>query len=91
MLERRRRVGTLQIVLDSERRIALDDVKNGALALLGMWIAYFVIINAFIQKLDQIVVPVVDLPLGVLLVAQGGVLLFFGVLYLLLRDRQQGA
>jgi hypothetical protein len=85
MLERQRRVGTLQIVLDSERRIALDDVKNGALALLGMWIAYFVIINAFIQKLDQIVVPIVDLPLGVLLVAQGG------VLYLLLRDRQQGA
>ena len=86
-MKRRPMVKTVQIALDDERHVALADLKNGILTLLGTWIAYFVVINAFIQQLDKVVVPFVEMPLGVFLVIQGLVLVFLGSVYLLLKHR----
>lgn len=89
MLQRPKRAKTLQIGLDKHHRIGLDALKSGVLTMLGIWIAYFLVINFFIQQLDRIIVPVIELPLGVLLVIQGGMLLFAAALYLLLRPLRE--
>ena len=73
----------MQIALSSERHVALSDLKNDVLVLLGTWIAYFLVINTFIQPLDKITVPFVEMPLGVFLVVQGSVAVFLVAIYLL--------
>ena len=85
----RSRVARLQIALDHERHVALGDLKNGILTLLGIWIAYFLVINFFVQTLDKITVPFVDMPLGQMLVMQGSVIIFFCALTLLIRRQRQ--
>ena len=90
MLEQPKRARTLRISLEREHRVALQALKNSVLTMLGIWIAYFLIINFFIQQLDRIVVPVIDLPLGIFLVIQGGLLLFVAALYLLVRPLRAG-
>jgi len=85
MLERPKRARTLRISLEKEHRVALQTLKNSVLTMLGIWIAYFLVINFFIQQLDRIVIPLIDLPLGIFLVIQGGLLLFVAALYLLVR------
>jgi hypothetical protein len=87
---RRPSVAAVQIALDAERHVALGDLRNGILTLLGIWIAYFLGINFFIQRLDRIIVPVVELPLGQVLVAQGFFVIFVCALYLLIRHRHSG-
>ena len=92
MLQRPKRARTLQIGLDTEHRVALETLKSNVLTMLGIWIAYFLVINFFIQQLDRVIVPVVEMPLGVLLVIQGGVLLFIAALYVLVRPlRRSGS
>ncbi len=82
------RVARLQIALDADRHVALGDLKNGILTLLGIWLGYFLIINFFIQGLDRINVPFVDLPLGQFLAAQGSLVIFACALALLIRRQR---
>ena len=49
----------------------------------------FVIVEAFIRTLGRIIVPIVNVPLSAVLVAQGCVLLFLGALYLLARHGRE--
>jgi hypothetical protein len=72
------------MVLDLERRLELDGLRSGILLLLGAWIAYFLVVEAFIRPRDWII-PALDLPLSTLLVAPGLVVLFGGALYLAAR------
>jgi putative solute:sodium symporter small subunit len=85
----RSRVARLQIALDAERHVSLADLKNGILTLLGIWIGYFLVINFFIQSLDRINVPYVEMPLGQMLVAQGSLVIFGCALGLLIRRQRQ--
>jgi hypothetical protein len=85
MTTNRRSASVMGVVLAFDRRIEFKNLKRSMLMLLGVWIAYFVIVEAFIRTLGHIIVPIVNVPLSVLLVAQGGVLLFLGALYLLAR------
>jgi putative solute:sodium symporter small subunit len=71
-------------VLAFDRR--LEGLRRGILVMLAAWIAYFVVVEAFIRSLDRI--TVLDVPLSVLAVAQGCVLLFLGMLFLVVRWRR---
>ena len=84
----RPRAKAIQLPLDSERRVSLVDLKNGILTLLAIWIGYFLVINFFIQVLDDINVPYVDLSLGQLLAAQGVFVIFASALIMLIRHQR---
>ncbi len=83
-------VARLEIALDPERRVTLGDLKNGILTLLGAWLGYFLVINFFVQTLDRINVPYLDMPLGQCLAAQGMAVMFFCALVLLIRRQRHG-
>jgi hypothetical protein len=84
----RPRAKAILLALDSERRVSLVDLKNGILTLLAIWIGYFLVINFFIQVLDDINVPYVDLSLGQLLAAQGVFVIFASALIMLIRHQR---
>jgi hypothetical protein len=89
MTTNRRSAGVMGVVLAFDRRIEFDGLRRSMLMLLGVWIAYFVIVEAFIHSLGRIMVPIVNVPLPAVLVAQGCVLLFLGALYLLARHGRE--
>jgi putative solute:sodium symporter small subunit len=67
----------------ARQRPELNALKNVMLAMLGAWLAYFLVINWFVTSLNHITVPFVELPLGVFLVIQGAVVIFFVACYLM--------
>lgn len=69
-----------KVLLSNEQRLAL---RKTMLAVLGAWIAYFVIINTFVRSLNKIVIPVLDIPLGFCLAIQGTAVVFGVALYAL--------
>jgi putative solute:sodium symporter small subunit len=77
-----------KVLLSYEQRLAL---RKTMLVVLGAWIAYFVIINAFVRSLNKIVIPVLDMPLGFCLAIQGTAIVFGVALYALSKrvDRQE--
>ena len=85
----RRSAGVMGVVLAFDREPKFDGLRRSMLMLLGVWIAYFVIVEAFIRTLGRIIVPIVNVPLSAVLVAQGCVLLFLGALYLLARHGRE--
>ena len=89
MTTNRRSAGVMGVVLAFDQRGDFDGLRRRMLMLLGVWIAYFVIVEAFIRTLGRIIVPIVNVPLSAVLVAQGCVLLFLGALYLLARHARE--
>ena len=89
MTTNRRSAGVMGVVLAFDQRTDFDGLRRRMLLLLGVWIAYFVIVEAFIRALGRIIVPIVNVPLSAVLVAQGCVLLFLGALYLLARHGRE--
>lgn len=57
------------------------------LALLGMWLVFFLIVNAFVRGLNKITVPVLELPLGFYLAMQGSLIVFALLLFCFARRR----
>jgi putative solute:sodium symporter small subunit len=55
------------------------------LATFGAWIAYFLVVNMFVRSLNRIVIPLLDLPLGLYLAIQGTAVVFAVALYALSR------
>jgi uncharacterized membrane protein len=72
-------------MLQLERHFVIRRLKRGMLTMLAAWIGYFVIISLWSRALNKVIVPVLDMPLGILLVAQGTVIVFFASLVILLR------
>jgi hypothetical protein len=85
----RRSAGVMGVVLAFDRRTDFEGLRRRMLMLLGVWIAYFVIVEAFIHTVGRIIVPIVNVPLPAVLVAQGCVLLFLSALYLLTRHARE--
>lgn len=59
-----------------ERRYGVGGLKRGILVLLAGWIGYFVVINMFVRSLNKVIVPIIDMPLGIFLAMQGAVVIF---------------
>ena len=72
-------------MLHLERHFGIRRLKRGMLTMLAAWITYFVIISLWARALNKVIVPVLDMPLGIFLAAQGTVIIFFASLIMLLR------
>jgi len=72
-------------MLHLEQYFGLRRLKRGMLTMLAAWIGYFVVISIWARALNKVMVPVLDMPLGIFLVAQGTVIIFFASLIMLLR------
>ena len=69
-----------------ERHFGLRRAQaGGMLTMLAAWIGYFVVISLWSRALNKVMVPLLDMPLGIFLVAQGTVIVFFASLVMLLR------
>ncbi len=55
------------------------------LALLAFWAMFFAFVHASLVSLNQISIPVLGLPLGFYLAAQGALIAFIALLFLLSR------
>ena len=61
---------------DLKKQLQLHRLKNLLLVTLAGWVSYFLGINLAILKLNRIIVPVVNLPLGFYLAVQGSIVMF---------------
>jgi putative solute:sodium symporter small subunit len=72
-------------MLQLERHFGIRRLKRGMLTMLAAWFGLFVIISLWARALNKVMVPLLDMPLGIFLVAQGTVIVFFASLIMLLR------
>ena len=72
-------------MLRLERHFGVRRLKRGMLAMLAGWLGYFAIISMWARALNKVTVPLLDMPLGVFLVAQGTAVIFVATLVLLAR------
>jgi putative solute:sodium symporter small subunit len=62
-------------------------VKRLLLVMLGLWMTYFLLVNAFVHSLNKIAVPVLGIPLGYYLAVQGAAIVFAIALFRFAKDR----
>ena len=55
--------------------------KSLMLVMLGLWLFYFLVVQFFITKLNKIIVPVLELPLGFYMAVQGSLVVFLVMLF----------
>jgi hypothetical protein len=72
-------------ILHLERQFGSRRLKRGMMAMLTAWLGYFGIINMSVGTLNKVTVPLLDMPLGELLAAQGTAVIFLAALVLLVR------
>ncbi len=72
-------------MLRLERHFGVRRLRRGMLAMLTAWLAYFIIISMWARALNKVKVPLLDIPLGMLLVAQGAAVIFVVALVLLVK------
>ena len=58
------------------KQLELNRLKNLLLITLAGWVAYFLGINLAIIKLNRIIAPIINLPLGFYLAVQGSIVMF---------------
>ena len=72
-------------MLHLERHFGVRRLKRSMLTMLAAWLGYFIVISMWARALNKVTVPLLDLPLGVFLVAQGTAVIFLAALVLLVR------
>lgn len=70
-------------LLRLERQFGVRRLRRGMLAMLAAWLGYFAVISMWARALNKVTVPLLDVPLGMLLVAQGTAVIFCAALVLL--------
>ena len=58
-------------------------LKRAMIAMLAGWLGYFVLISMSVRTLNKMTVPLLNMQLGLFLVAQGTAIIFFAALILL--------
>ena len=61
---------------DLRAQLRRSRLKNLLLVTLAGWVAYFLGINLAILKLNKIIVPIINLPLGFYMAVQGSIVMF---------------
>jgi putative solute:sodium symporter small subunit len=51
------------------------------LVMFGLWLTFFFVIHTFVRSLNKIVVPVLDLPLGMYMPVQAAIIVFLVSLF----------
>ena len=78
-------------LLRLERHFGIRRLRRGMLTMLAAWFGYFVVISMWARALNKVTVPVLDMPLGMFLVAQGTMVIFCAALVLLVKFASTGA
>ena len=76
-----------QALLHVRQQLNWERSKNLLMVMLGLWISYFFLVNAYVHSLNKIAVPVIGIPLGFYLAVQGAAILFAIVLFRFAKDR----
>ena len=66
---------------DPKTQLQRVRLKNLLLVTLAGWVSYFLGINLAIIKLNKIIVPVINLPLGFYMAVQGSIVMFIILLF----------
>ncbi len=70
-------------MLEAKDHVDWSGIRNPLFAVLGLWITFFLIIHGFIHALNKLTVPILGLPFGYYLAAQGSLIVLLALLYLL--------
>jgi putative solute:sodium symporter small subunit len=62
---------------------------NLMLTHLGVWVLFGYIIHMFVEPLNQIVIPILDFPLGFYMAAQGSLIVFVVMLFVFARQQNK--
>jgi putative solute:sodium symporter small subunit len=66
---------------DPKTQLQRHRLKNLLLVTLAGWVSYFLGINLAIIKLNRIIVPIINLPLGFYMAVQGSIVMFIILLF----------
>jgi putative solute:sodium symporter small subunit len=66
---------------DLQTQLQRQRLKNLLLVTLAGWVSYFLGINLAIIKLNRIIVPIINLPLGFYMAVQGSIVMFIILLF----------
>ena len=73
--------GLPQFLLEAQNSPYYARAKKLLLVMLGLWMAYFLLVNWFVHALNKVAVPVLDIPLGTYLAVQGAAIVFAVALF----------
>jgi len=77
-----------QALLHAQNSPAWTRAKRLLGVMLGLWMAYFLLVNWFVHSLNKIAVPVLGIPLGYYLAVQGAAIVFAVALFRFARGSQ---
>lgn len=72
-------------MLRLEQHFGIRPLRRIMLTMLTAWLGYFAIISMWARPLNKVTVPLLDMPLGMFLVAQGTAVIFCAALLLLVK------
>ena len=72
-------------LLRLEQQLGVRRLRRGMITMLTAWLGYFIIISMWARALNKVTVPVLDVPLGVFLAAQGTAVIFCAALVLMVK------
>ena len=72
-------------MLRLEQHFGIRPLRRVMLAMLTAWLGYFAVISMWARALNKVTVPLLDMPLGVFLAAQGTAVIFLAALVLLVK------
>ena len=72
-------------LLRLEQELGVRRLRRGMITMLTAWLGYFIIISMWARALNRVTVPVLDVPLGVFLAAQGTAVIFCAALVLMVK------
>jgi putative solute:sodium symporter small subunit len=70
-----------QALLNAQNSPYWARAKRLLAVMLGLWMAYFLLVNWFVHSLNKIAVPVLEIPLGTYLAVQGAAIVFAVALF----------
>src|SRR5262245_37962446 len=73
--------GLPQVLVEAQSSPYVVHHKKPLLVMLGLWMAYFLLVNWFVHSLNKIAVPVLGIPLGTYLTVQGAAIVFAVALF----------
>lgn len=80
--------GLPQFLLEAQNSPYYARAKKLLLVMLGLWMAYFLLVNWFVHSLNKVAVPLLDIPLGTYLAVQGAAIVFAVALFRLARTAE---
>ena len=72
-------------MLRLEQHFGIRPLRRVMLAMLTAWLGYFAVISMWTRALNKVIVPFLDIPLGMFLVAQGIAVIFCAALVLVVK------